>query len=66
MMTKEKNLDIMIRIRLFVATLFYALCILWHSLDVLCERTANKICGVDQDTVDRIKEMHRNEIHNRD
>lgn len=51
----------MIRIRLFIATLFYTLCILWHSLDVLCERIANKICGVDQDTVNRIKEMHRNE-----
>jgi len=55
-----------IRLRLFVATLFYAISIVCRSIDVVCERTANKICGVDQDTVDRIKEMHRNEIHNRD
>ena len=55
-----------IRIRLFIATLFYALSIVWRSLDVLCERQANWICGVDQDTVNRIKEMHKNEIHNRD
>ena len=54
-------MTIIIRIRLFIATLFYALCILWHSLDTLCERAANKICGVDQDTVNRIKEMHKNE-----
>ena len=54
-----------IRLRLFVATLFYALSIVWHSLDVLCERIANKICGVDQDTVNRIKEMHKNENNNR-
>ena len=53
-----------IRLRLFVATPFYALCILWHSLDTLCERAANKICGVDQDTVDRIKERSRKEISN--
>ena len=56
----------MIRIRLFIATLFYTLCLLWHALDVLCERIANKICGVDQATVNRIKEMHKNEVHNRD
>ena len=55
-----------IRLRLFVATLFYAMCILWHFLDTICERIANKICGVDQDTVNRIKEMHKNEIYNRD
>ena len=55
-----------IRLRLFIATLFYAISIVCRSIDVVCERIANSICGVDQDTVDRIKEMHRNEIHNRD
>ena len=45
----------MIQLRLFIATLFYGLCIVWHTLDVLCERVANGICGVDQRTVDIIK-----------
>jgi len=45
----------LIRIRLFTATLFYGLCIVWHTLDVLCERIANWICGVDQETINIIK-----------
>ena len=54
-----------IRLRLFIATLFYAISIVCRSIDVVCERIANSICGVDQDTVDRIKEMHKNENNNR-
>ena len=48
-----------IRLRLLVATLFYAMCIVWHTLDVLCERIANWICGVDQRTIDIIKERNK-------
>ena len=51
----KKETCMMIRIRLFIATFFYAMCIVWHTLDVLCERIANWICGVDQGTIDIIK-----------
>jgi hypothetical protein len=56
----------MIQLKLFVATLFYGLAIVWHTLDVFCERIANGICGVDQSTIDKIKERNKNEISNRD